>query len=154
MKEARTKLEFGWLRDLPSISDYNAESILVKDLLAKVGLNFALSVRASLPTTVDLRPWFSQIENQENLGSCTANAGIGLLEYYERRAFGRHLDASRLFLYKATRNLMRVTGDTGAYLRTTMGAMVLFGAPPEQYWPYDVTKIGCRANPIPVFIWG
>ncbi|MFH1627389.1 MAG: hypothetical protein ABIE47_01545 [Pseudomonadota bacterium] len=27
-------------------------------------------------------------------------------------------------------------GDTGAYLRTTMGAMVLFGVPPEDYWPY------------------
>ncbi len=56
--------------------------------------------------------------------------------YYERRAFGRHTDASRLFLYKVTRNLMKVRGDSGAYLRTTMGAMVLFGVPPESYWPY------------------
>ena len=31
---------------------------------------------------------------------------------------------------------MKTKGDTGAYLRTTMGAMVLFGAPPEPYWPY------------------
>ena len=35
---------------------------------------------------------------------------------------------------------MGVTGDTGVYLRTTMGVLVLFGAPPEQYWPYDVAK--------------
>src|SRR5205085_900747 len=61
-------------------------------------------------------------------------------EYFERRAFGHHLDASRLFLYKATRNLMHVTGDTGAYLRTTMKALACFGAPPEDYWPYDVTQ--------------
>jgi len=27
-------------------------------------------------------------------------------------------------------------GDTGAYLRTTMAALVLFGLPPEAYWPY------------------
>jgi C1A family cysteine protease len=32
---------------------------------------------------------------------------------------------------------MQVNGDTGAYLRTTMGAMVLFGIPPEKYWNYD-----------------
>ncbi len=31
---------------------------------------------------------------------------------------------------------MHVTGDTGAFLRSTMGAMVLFGVPPEEYWPY------------------
>jgi C1A family cysteine protease len=31
---------------------------------------------------------------------------------------------------------MKTKGDTGAYLRKTMGAMVLFGVPPEDYWPY------------------
>jgi len=70
------------------------------------------------------------------LGSCTAQAGAGVIEYYERKAFGRHTEASRLFLYKATRNLMKAKGDTGGYLRTTIGAMVLFGVPPEEYWPY------------------
>jgi C1A family cysteine protease len=61
-----------------------------------------------------------------------------MVEYFEKRAFGKHLDASRLFLYKATRNLMKVTGDTGAYLRTTMQALVLFGVPPEDFYPYLV----------------
>jgi len=54
-----------------------------------------------------------------------------------RRAFGKHVDASRLFLYKATRNLLSLKGDSGAYLRTTMGALVLFGVPPEKFWPYE-----------------
>ena len=63
---------------------------------------------------------------------------MGLLEYYQRRALGKHLDASRLFLYKVSRNLLGWTGDQGAYLRTTMKAMVLFGVPPEAYWPYNV----------------
>ncbi len=89
------------------------------------------------PASVDLRAACPPVEDQGGLGSCTANAGIGVIEYYERRAFGRHLDASRLFLYKAARNLMKVEGDTGAYLRTTIGAMVLFGVPPEEHWPYD-----------------
>ena len=61
-----------------------------------------------------------------------------MVEYFERRAFGKHIDASRLFLYKATRNMLHWTGDTGAFLRTTMGALVLFGVPPEEYWPYAV----------------
>jgi len=49
------------------------------------------------------------------LGSCTAHAVVGIIEYYERKAFGKHIDASRLFLYKVTRNLMKQKGDTGAY---------------------------------------
>ncbi len=63
---------------------------------------------------------------------------MGIVEYYERRAFGKHINASRLFLYKTTRDLLKSTGDTGAFLRTTMEAMVLFGLPPEDYWPYVV----------------
>jgi C1A family cysteine protease len=82
--------------------------------------------------------WCPPIEDQKNLGSCTAQAGVGVLEYFERRAFGTHLDASRLFLYKVTRSLLGWTGDTGAYCRTTMGAIALFGVPPEKYWPYVV----------------
>ena len=36
------------------------------------------------------------------------------------------LDASRRFLYKVTRALGQFEGDSGAFLRTTIGAMVLF----------------------------
>lgn len=85
-----------------------------------------------------MRRWCSRIENQGPLGSCTAHAAVGILEYFERMAFNEHIDASRLFLYKATRNMLKLTGDTGAYLRTTMGALVLFGVPPEEYWPYEI----------------
>ena len=35
---------------------------------------------------------------------------------------------------------MHLTGDTGAYIRLTMGAMVLFGVPPEEYWPYQIEE--------------
>jgi len=103
---------------------------------ANVGGGRRSVAAAPLPASVDLRAHCSPIEDQRGLGSCTAQAGAGVIEYYERRAFGRHIDASRLFLYKVTRNLMKMKGDTGAYLRTTIGAMVLFGVPPEEYWPY------------------
>ncbi len=101
-------------------------------------MGVAKPAKLTVPASVDLRAWCSPIEDQESIGSCTAHAGVGIVEYFERRAFGKHIDASRLFLYKATRNLLRWTGDTGAFLRSTMGALVLFGLPPEEYLPYVI----------------
>ncbi|MEW6376845.1 MAG: C1 family peptidase [Thermodesulfobacteriota bacterium] len=122
----------GWIPDYPDFRDYTEKTEEVKSVLGSIGL-----VKGKdLPASVDLRGWCSPIEDQGMLGSCTAHAGVGMIEYYERKSFGRHIEASRLFLYKVTRNLMKMKGDTGAYLRTTMGAMVLFGVPPEEYWPY------------------
>lgn len=138
-------LGLGWLPDHPDFRDFDhrqteppegqPNETCVQDLLVRMTVQ---QPAKKVPGKVDLRDRFSPVEDQGQLGSCTANAGAGLLEYYERNAGGRHVDASRLFLYKATRNLMGQTGDTGAFLRTTMQALVLFGAPPEEYWPYDV----------------
>jgi C1A family cysteine protease len=128
----------GWNPDVPDMRDYSKESDKVHRVLIK-----SAPVRAAAkkqPKSVDLRKWCSPIEDQKDLGSCTANAGAGMYEYFERRAFGKHVDVSRLFLYKATRELIGLKGDDGAYLRDTMKAMVLFGVPPEKYWPYNVAK--------------
>lgn len=141
MEEDEERYQFGWIPDYPDFRDYTEEDEGVKLLLEKTSvtpLDQAAGVR--FPASVDLRKWCSPIENQGGIGSCTANAGAGVIEYYENRAFGRFIDASRLFLYKATRNLLHWKGDTGAFLRSTMGAMVLFGVPPEEYWPYTDKK--------------
>lgn len=122
----------GWLRELPDFRDYTIETPSIKELLSKISFPKAALV------SVDLRAWCSPIEDQEELGSCTANAGVGLFEYFEKKASNTYIDASRLFLYKTTRNLMGETGDTGAYLRTTAEAMLLFGVPPEKYYPYEI----------------
>ena len=42
---------------------------------------------------------------------------------------------------------MQLTGDTGTYLRTTMKSMVLFGIPPEKYWPYDIQRFDQEPTP-------
>jgi C1A family cysteine protease len=139
----RRRLTMGWLPDYPDFRDLtvdqeNVSSRLkglgqndsIKEMLSKTGAS--VTAKATIPKSVSLLSWFPPIEDQGSIGSCTANAGVGLVEYFERRAFGKHVDASRLFLYKATRNLMHETGDTGAFLRTTMGALVLFGVPPEE----------------------
>ena len=62
-----------------------------------------LEAPAAPPAKVDLRKYFSPIEDQQTIGSCTANAGAGIIEYFQRRTFNKHVDGSRLFLYKATR---------------------------------------------------
>jgi C1A family cysteine protease len=146
--DGRTRGGLGWVPDVPKPSDYTSEHAEVAPLLAKTRLartrvakgaarSGAASANPKVPRQTDLRSWFPPIEHQGMLGSCTANAAVALLEYFERRASGKHIDASRLFLYKVSRNLLGWTGDNGAYLRTAMEALVLFGVPPERYWPYD-----------------
>lgn len=130
----------GWLADWPDFRDYTPETVAPQ--LEKAGVpvpaGAVSAAAAALQPKVDLRHWFAPIENQGSLGSCTANAGVGVVEYFERRAHQKHIDASRLFLYKATRNLLGWTGDTGAFLRSTMAAMRLFGVPPEKFWAYKI----------------
>lgn len=127
----------GWVPDLPDYRDYTPTTEPIAQLLAKTSVT---SAPKALPASVDLRPWCSPVEDQGQLGSCTANAGVGIVEYFERRAFGKHIDGSRLFVYKVTRSMLGWTGDTGAYLRSTMGALRLFGVPPEKYLPYNIAK--------------
>ena len=141
-------LGMGWVPDLPDFRDYKVDhdkisdknkligqELSVKEMLGVVGVYDDEAV--SLKKSVDLRGFCSPIEDQGSIGSCTAQAAAAVVEYFEKRASGRHIDASRLFLYKVSRNLLHWTGDTGAYLRTAMGALVLFGVPPEEYWPYN-----------------
>jgi len=141
----------GWLPPRPDLRDYTEDSPMIKPMLAKLGLSSgneekvtAVKGKASAglkqkpATSVDLRQWCSPIENQQSIGSCTAQAAIGIVEYFEKRAYNRHIDGSRMFLYKVTRNLMQTTGDTGAWLRNVMGALALCGVPDEKYWPYKI----------------
>jgi C1A family cysteine protease len=125
----------GWLPPMPDLRDYTEYQKEIKEISKKLGIGTG---KMKVATSVDLRQWCSPVENQGNLGSCTAHAGIGIVEYYEKRAFNKHIEGSRLFLYKVTRNLMQVKGDTGAWLREVMAALVLCGVPAEKYWPYNV----------------
>lgn len=127
----RARHGLGWLPDLPDFRDYRLGS----PEIARAVPSFGATKKAS-----DLRPYFSPVEDQGALGSCTAQAAVGLLEYLERRVAGRHVEASRRFLYLATRRMAGFTGDSGAYLRGTMGALAVHGAPPERWWPYDVAR--------------
>jgi C1A family cysteine protease len=132
--ESGERRGLGWLPDHPDLRDRTADDDVISPLLAKTSVP-GLEAPA-LPASEDLRQWCSPVENQGHLNSCTAHAGVGMVEYLERKAFGKHTDASRRFLYKVTRKLAGISGDSGAFLRNTIGGLRLFGVPPESYWPY------------------
>lgn len=136
--DARKLVTMGWHPDLPDFRDRNIEHIDVQETLKKNKSN-VLSASPS-PKNVDNSTFCSPIEDQGKLGSCTAQAVIGLMEYMMIRGGNKHIDGSRLFTYKVTRNLLGWTGDTGGYLRTAMKAVAAFGVPPEKFWPYDISK--------------
>ncbi len=133
----------GWSPDLPDARDYTYRHDKVLKLLRRL----KRSRRKTLPNEVDLRrdddgEYFTPPEDQGPLNCSAACAVLGLVEYFERRVRGRTFEGSKLFLYKVTRNRLqkrlRVTGDTGADLRTTLKALVQFGVPPEEHWPYEI----------------
>jgi C1A family cysteine protease len=153
---ARDTIGTGWIPPLPDLRDYTIDHPEIAKMAKKLGYSPKIATVVKklasspprkdvklymgnpliLPSKKDLRKYCSPIENQGGLGSCTAQAAVGMVEYFERRAFKKHIDGSRLFVYKTTRNLIGVTGDTGAWNRNAMGALVLCGCPPEKYWPY------------------
>ena len=143
---------FGWRKELPDHRDYTPEHEEVKKIVTENGTKTHKKLSAGdLPKAIDNRQYCSPIEDQGQLGSCTANAGVGMYEYMENKANGTYIDGSRLFLYKATRLLMgdEGKGDSGAYIRTTLGAIRLFGIPNEEYWPYtdEETKFDIMPDP-------
>lgn len=141
----------GWLPDPPDHRDWKLRHGNVRRRLRHVLPITSLSARtsrkapssAAFPTVgdlkADLRHWCSPIEDQGRIGSCTAQATVGALEYFERKTRGQHVDASRLFLYRATRKFLgwEGQGDTGAFVRSAIKSLRLFGTCPERYWPYD-----------------
>lgn len=134
---------FGWIRDYPDFRDYSEKESPVRQSAEK-------KIKPKSTDKVDLRKYCSPIEDQEKLGSCTANAAAGLIEYFEMKSFGNYLDASRLFIYKNTRNLMKLTGDTGGTLRMAMKSLAHFGVCPEEFHPYEISNFD---KEIPAFLY-
>jgi len=81
---------------------------------------------------------FTPIKNQGKIGSCTAHAGVAIMEYYIKKRTGTDYDLSEKYLYWVTRRLLNwEKRDTGAYLRTVMQALTRFGVCEEKFSPYD-----------------
>ncbi|MCB1812448.1 MAG: hypothetical protein KDK04_12130 [Candidatus Competibacteraceae bacterium] len=101
-----------------------------------------------VPQQVDLRAYCSAVENQGQIGSCTANAAVGALEYHYLRRDGRSPELSRLFVYYNARRLRgSLQQDTGATIPEAMAALLAYGACREELWPYNPMLFAAEPPP-------
>ncbi len=137
----RRVVGMGWQPDVPDRRDRTLRHPKVEAVLkAKKSSLLGDATPAALLPKVDNRAFCPPVEDQGTLGSCTAQAVVGMMEYMMRRSGIAHVDGSRLFLYKVTRKLLGWTSDTGAYLRSALQAAAVFGVPPEKHWPYEIAR--------------
>ncbi len=126
----------GWVRDRPDPRDRELP-------LSKLKTYF-------LPSFSDLSEWCSKVEDQEDIGSCTANASTSALEFLYKKSGRPQPDFSRLFLYFATRVWVAQEdpdSDNGAMIRDVMKALAKYGCCIEGMWPYERTKFHEQPNP-------
>ena len=117
---------YGWIPDRPDQRDF---------------LYCNIAPQVKLPPKVDLRNEDSPIENQGRLGSCTANALAGNLQFLEKISGQTYKDVSRLFIYYNERAIEGTVGvDSGAMIRDGIKVLAKYGVCPESSWPYDIAK--------------
>ena len=122
---------YGWLPDRPDQRDLYYTAIAAPP--------------KKMPSSVDLRPACSSVENQGQLGSCTANALAGNLEFLEKQTGMPATDLSRLFIYYNERALEgNVSQDSGAMIRDGIKTLAKQGVCEESRWPYVTTKFSVK----------
>lgn len=95
----------------------------------------------ALPSKVDLRPSCPGVYDQGQLGSCTANAWAGLIEFLQIQEKLPLFTPSRLQIYYDEREMNGDTADdTGAACADGAQVVSKQGAGPESEWPYDVAQ--------------
>jgi C1A family cysteine protease len=92
---------------------------------------------APIPASVSLRAYCGKVRDQGALNACTAHAAVALIELIEAKFEKRVLSGSPMFVYKSSRDILRWSGDSGAFLRTAAGSLAMLGVLPEEYWAYD-----------------
>lgn len=98
-------------------------------------------------TRVDLRPFDTPIYDQGDLGSCTANAIAGHLDFNRKKQGESIIKPSRLFIYWNERNLEgTVDSDSGASIRDSVKVVKTFGAPMEKNWAYNISKFKIKPD--------
>jgi C1A family cysteine protease len=122
---------YGWVPDRPDHRDQLYAAIAAPP--------------RTLPSAVDLRATCSPVEDQGRLGSCTANALVGNLEFLEKKAGRTVTDLSRLFVYYNERVLEgSVNEDAGAMIRDGVKTLVKLGVCAEKKWGYDIAKFAVK----------
>ena len=134
MAERTTNNRFGWVPDVPDQRDH---------LYAA-----PVAWLAKLPAKVDLRRGCPPVYDQGQLGSCTANAIAGAVEFDQMKQKVRNVFLpSRLFLYYNERAMEgTVASDSGAQIRDGIKSVGKQGDCPEDQWPYDIGKFAVKPS--------
>ncbi len=109
----------------------------------------SLPAAAATPPTSGTLAWLQGVVRKitnASPDSQPAARPIAQYKYKHNQAF------SSRFLYKVTRLLRPdLKGDSGASLRDTLKAMLLFGVPPETIWPWPADGQGTFDDEPPAF---
>src|SRR6266403_2468942 len=125
---------YGWLPDLPDHRDLFYSAVAPR--------------LVSPPAKVDLRSKCSPVEDQGQLGSCTANALVGALEFLEIKDGAPFVDLSRLFVYYNERMIEgTVNQDSGAFIRDGIKSLAKLGVCTETEWPYKISMFTKKPTP-------
>ena len=119
--------KYGWAPDLPDHRDhlYSAPQPILAKLSPKK------SVQAGCPPVYD----------QGQLGSCTANAIAGAMQFEQKKQELTVFAPSRLFVYYNERDMEgTVNSDAGAQIRDGVKSVADLGVCPETEWPYDINQ--------------
>jgi C1A family cysteine protease len=119
--------KYGWAPDLPDQRDYLYAA--PQPILAK------------LPPKKDLRSGCPPVYDQGQLGSCTANAISGAIQFEQKKQGVKVFAPSRLFIYYNERVMEgSVNSDAGAQIRDGVKSVANQGVCPESEWPYDINN--------------
>ncbi len=128
-------LHYGWQPDLPDQRDFRYKA--------------APAFLKALPIKVDLSKQCPAVYNQGDLGSCTANAIGGAVEFemMKQKAADAFMP-SRLFIYYNERVIEHtVRSDNGAQIRDGIKSVNKQGVCPETLWPYVENKFTQKPPP-------
>jgi C1A family cysteine protease len=125
-----TEHYYGWHPSLPDLRN-EASNTAGLQILAEV------DPRSAMPDPYD----------QGQLGSCTGNALAAAKEYNDILDGCHTGTPSRLFIYYGEREREgTIDTDSGAYGHDGFKVMRKTGAPPEDLWPYEISKFRNRPS--------
>ena len=121
---------FGWIKQEPDHRDKE--------------IKFAIR---ELPKSDDLRPQCPPVVDQENLGSCTANAIAGAYAFEHLKQGEGEFNPSRLFIYYNERVIEHtIKQDAGAIIRDGFKVIHKKGVCSEESWPYVISKFDVKPS--------